>query len=446
MKTVLIVIVSVLIIAHAGAVDNVLPEEEDYNAQAEGGTISSITIIPPKRTKVQYIQRVLNINEDDVYTKDLHTQAYIRLWKTDLFYSIRIVADVVEGTRNVALTVEVQDKWTLYPIPILAFNDSEIEGGVAVVERNVFGFGKTIVASGYYGTKRFFFHLIYIDPHVFWSNFSLFYVNFIGISQYNDTVYGTAAVYNEQQADRVNTIIRKSQGLLYSSYVRIGHPFPNNLEPFIRVGFALFENSIFIDKEYDTTDNTIPSSWHIPINLGLAYDILKPYGVQNKGLALEIEYSLPLYSTIQIYHLLYGKAQYSLGLDKREINLFTFYVDGAYGNTPLLHRSGFGGSYTSRSISRNSIRTNKVIAGAFEHSITVFRNNIGGIITGYGGDISLYEVSEYDAIDDPILNGGVFVNFGFVLNQIAIPIAKINLAYNIAAQYMTFSFSLGSVY
>lgn len=415
-----------------------------YLKKAENFLISKLEIIAPKRTKVEYIKSLIALKDTEIYTKELHKKIYLTLWKTGLFYEIKIIPSIISDSipSTVKLTIIPADKWTLIPIPIFAYTSSGFEGGLAFAERNLFGYGKTLVISGLYGQNRFFVNLIYIDPQLFKSKFSLYWINYVGISTYIDSVYGTSSlVLNDN--NKVNKIIRKSQGLNSSTKLRLRYNILDDLFASISIEYLYFNDDIIMKENFETLF-PIQSSSYIPLSLGIEYSRIKPFGILKQGLTSAITYHFSQTSTFdEFHHSISTKVSYRLGLGNKQIHLINFSTAAQYGNFPLLLTNRLGGTPTNLSISKSSLLSNKHISLSTEHIINVWKNSKFGIITSYGADMSLYELTNYNKIDSPILNGGFFISSGVLLEQVAIPLVKIILGLNIPAQYCIIEVSVG---
>lgn len=71
-----------------------------------------------------------------------------------------------------ALIVSVDERWTLIPLPVVRSSDGEIEGGVFLLETNLFGMGKLLVAGGLFGTRGSQIRVIARDPAIAYSDWT----------------------------------------------------------------------------------------------------------------------------------------------------------------------------------------------------------------------------------------------------------------------------------
>jgi hypothetical protein len=87
---------------------------------------------------------------------------------TKLFSKVEVTYD------HDVLTVDIQDRWTLIPVPVIVSEKGkETSYGALVMESNFLGSGKKLVAGGTVSKTNNFFILMYEDPAVFFSNWNM---------------------------------------------------------------------------------------------------------------------------------------------------------------------------------------------------------------------------------------------------------------------------------
>jgi hypothetical protein len=75
----------------------------------------------------------------------------------------------VEG--GVDITVTVEEKWTLYPVPMLLFYEDTQLGGLIVADSNAFGYNKGWAVGGVYSNRGWYALAAYVDPNIAFTNF-----------------------------------------------------------------------------------------------------------------------------------------------------------------------------------------------------------------------------------------------------------------------------------
>ncbi len=86
--------------------------------------------------------------------------------------------EIVEVTgRDLAtaptITIRVKERWTLFPIPFISTSSRGVQGGVFLLETNLFGRNKTVVVGGSYASWGAAAFTLYRDPSVLGSRFTL---------------------------------------------------------------------------------------------------------------------------------------------------------------------------------------------------------------------------------------------------------------------------------
>lgn len=451
MKHIIISIVLLLLIVLAPLYGNVSSEEADsssymlqgYNPQAEGLVISTINIDLPKRTKESFIKTMLGVKVGDIYTKTRHQSMHQELWGTNLFYDI-VLTPIVEE-EQVILNVSLEDKWTFFPAPFFQFSSSGVGGGIVLVEQNFLGFGELLLLSGGYSTNKYNARLLYLNKRVKGSRARLkTQLSFEGFNRI-DYSHGKASNSNNPN---VNNSIRKYRGLLFEGEIGSGYQFSN---------ITLHGAVVYIDYWNDITDgldpnfstlNPLASSRHVPLKFSFDYDGLSPYGkMMSQGLETEVDYLFSLYSsTTNFFHGLHTTGKYSLGIGKKQIQLFSIYLEGLISNYPLILSERIGGTDTTKTLSNKSVATNKYLGTALEYLFIIWQNQSFGLTISYGLDCSIYEITEpqyIDAFSEPVFNSGVFMSIGVLFDKIAIPLAEIVVGYNFLNQYPTFGVTIG---
>ncbi len=119
------------------------------------------------RTKSSFIklraQRCLE-EEDGRYHKAKFDQC---------LFNERVFVKVSSTEKNSIITIKVEDKWTLIPVPNYRTDGSDRTVGIYLVESNFLGRKKLLVLGGAVSNKGNSFFLMHRDPSVFQSRYTL---------------------------------------------------------------------------------------------------------------------------------------------------------------------------------------------------------------------------------------------------------------------------------
>lgn len=97
------------------------------------------------------------------------SEARNRLMKLDIFKEIKF--DYLASKTNVTLKVLVVEKFTLIPLPVASSSRGINSAGLFILERNLFGLGKTFYGGGIGSTNGWEAMAGYYDTSVFASNY-----------------------------------------------------------------------------------------------------------------------------------------------------------------------------------------------------------------------------------------------------------------------------------
>ena len=116
----------------------------------EDNIIGSITISGLKRTKESVIYNLLQVEEGDkfyLFDEEDFTQEIL---KTGILRPGEITYNVNEG--YIDINIEIQEKWTLLPIPIVSISGENQYYGFVLLEQNFLGLRKLLFIQSAYST------------------------------------------------------------------------------------------------------------------------------------------------------------------------------------------------------------------------------------------------------------------------------------------------------
>ncbi|ACG72448.1 surface antigen variable number repeat protein [Anaeromyxobacter sp. K] len=120
---------------------------------AGGGpaVVREISVTGNRRTATAYVRQALELDVGDRFDGDAAALEQ-RLLNLRLFKGVRVTPRPA-GEGGVALEVDVQERWTLLPIPMFTSSGGETGGGLLLLESNLFGWGKQLMAGGTLSTR-----------------------------------------------------------------------------------------------------------------------------------------------------------------------------------------------------------------------------------------------------------------------------------------------------
>lgn len=94
-----------------------------------------------------------------------------RLLNLRLFETVEVTGrDLATSPR---ITIRVKERWTLFPIPFVSTSSRGVQGGVFLLETNLFGRNKTVVLGGSYASWGAAVFTLYRDPSVLGTRITL---------------------------------------------------------------------------------------------------------------------------------------------------------------------------------------------------------------------------------------------------------------------------------
>ncbi len=149
------------------------PEALTAALAAERGEVlvSRVAYEGNKRTKASALDELTGLKAG-MRLSEIDPEALrLRILDSGIFSSASLSADILGG--DAVVTVTVEEKWTLIPIPSASFGSGGWSAGLAVLDYNFLGFRKSIVASGSYSNLGPSATLAYSDPRFLGSKASL---------------------------------------------------------------------------------------------------------------------------------------------------------------------------------------------------------------------------------------------------------------------------------
>lgn len=145
----------------------------ESSSTASPPILASYTLGGLKRTHPEVLKPFLDPYVGKAYTSSTEEAMLQSLRSLGLFHQITFIPQP-DGAGKVRLQVQLEEKWTLIPIPIGgATSGGSVYGGLLLFESNLFGWNKKFFGGAFWGTNGLQGMFGYIDPRVFGSSQSL---------------------------------------------------------------------------------------------------------------------------------------------------------------------------------------------------------------------------------------------------------------------------------
>ncbi len=380
-----------------------------------GLRISEIEISGNTRTREGAILRIGSVNPGEILEPGTITRLEDNLIKSGLFARSSVGVEALPD-RTVKLSIEVEEKWTLLPIPVFFTDGDSIMGGVVVIESNLAGTAKNLISGVMGGTDGLSVFAVYVDPAVLQSSWKI-------------TLSGAAGTQEEEIDTPDGEFAYLIQGESLSASFGLGYAFGESLEIGSRVRF----------QEYiaDTVEGiALPADTYLEQQFGLQgrWDTTRPYGALLKGIDVSLEGALLFQSS---EYTAKGKAEYFVPtIAGQRLRLL---LQGGYGEKPFYLEDPVSGQDGFRTLPFGKATADDYVSISTGYDVPVLERGWGALVlTGF------YELGWYSAsyIGSHLFQGPGG-GFRIYLRKVAVPALGLDLAYNLESDALVFSVALG---
>ena len=379
--------------------------------------IVSIEVEGIKRLRKDVLLKSLPVSVGDEYSEDTKDDISIALAKMNLFSEYRI--DTEESAEDgVRVSITVEEKWTLIPLPFLLYTDGSLAGGLFFLESNFLGRRQILVSGFTYIKKEAFGLLTYRNPDI--------------------GIYGMGSGFSFVYTDSASGpgSIGFTAGL--SKMI-----LPDT-EAYVRAGYSLGRESSLLDGGTALTKLSFP--------LRIKYDATVPVGVLSRGPYTLAEIS-PGWSVSSGDPALSSRAVVKYGWVPAEKHNIELFGSAGIDAMDFVFQSERGGGMGERTLPRNEILTGAIASADVSYQYVFWSNKAVSLTaTGFleGG---MYSRERFRTPDDFIRNGtdldGYELYYGpgagmrLYIRKVAVPAMGLDFGYNVTDGDFRFSFSVG---
>jgi len=144
-----------------------------WAARAAAGTevLSQLVIEGNDRTADSVIANAAGVEVGDEVDDEVLKGIERRVKNLAIFEEVQVSQQ--QTGRGARVVIRVEERWTLFPVPFFSVSGAGYGGGVFLLERNLFGYHKTVAAGGLYTTQGLELLGYYQDPSIAGSDFTL---------------------------------------------------------------------------------------------------------------------------------------------------------------------------------------------------------------------------------------------------------------------------------
>lgn len=380
-----------------------------------GLRIGEIEISGNTRTRDRTILRIGRVETGEILAPGTITRLEDNLVKSGLFARSTVEVEAMPD-RTVRLAIEVEEKWTLLPIPVFFSDGDSIMGGVVVIESNLAGTAKQLISGVMGGTDGLSGFAVYVDPALLQSSWKI-------------TVSGGAGTQEEEIDTPEGDFAYLIQGESLSASFGLGYAFDERLEIGGRVRVQ--------DYIADTIDGiSLPADTYLEQQVGLLgrWDTTRPYGALLRGFDLNLE-SAFLFQSAEVIHR--GTAAwFAPTIVGQRLRLL---LQGGYGEKPFYLEDPVSGRDGFRTLPFGKATADDYFSVSAGYDVPVLEQSWGALVlTGF------YELGWYSAsYVGSYLFQGPGGGFRVYLQKVAVPALGLDMAYNLESDALVFSVALG---
>jgi hypothetical protein len=384
--------------------------------------IIGIEILGLKRTKLstaeEPLRQFLGMNAETI-NLDLVRAAILGLGILD---PLEVKIENAKNESGKILWMRVQEKWSVFPIPVFFINSDGFSGGLMFMDSNAFGLNDKFIAGGIYGTSGWMAALMY------------FHQGRKGVPGWNAAFMYSSGVkdYQNQKEKSIRNFQLDSLSAMMGLSYSFNQIFSGNVNVSLSNEDIRRTSDSFAVPEHD--------GFYLNPRIGfrLSQSDWDAYFLSEKSLSSSFEYSYGFD----------GPSYYTLSIDGNlEHSLFPVLLPGLKGwlraalhyspDAPPLFESG--SSSVKIDILPSSFLAKNYIGGSVGLEKSLFRFSIGTLSALASYQLVFSEGPLLDQNIDHGIAGGVRM----YLRKLAIPALGFGVSYNFAASYFQMNFSLG---
>jgi len=394
---------------------SVLLMAADMDSDLTGKNIVTVEVSGNKRTTNRAVIRISRIKIGDTFSAGTIRRVESNLTKSGLFSTNEVRAEALPGNA-VKLRIEVDEKWTLLPIPVFFSDGESVMGGIVLIESNLLGTAKQVIGGFMGGTDGVSGFAVYLDPAVLQTSWQF--------------VASGGAGTEEQEVDSPDGSVEYLvSGESLSGSLGVGYRFTDAFQTGGRIRFQEYHvdavDGVSLETGVYTEQECV---------LQAGYDGTTPYGSLLRGFQCNLE-SAYLFETAGFSHK--GRAEYLLpAFNKQRLR---FLLQGGYGDKPFFLEDSVSGKDGFRTLPFGKAVADDYISLSAGYDIPVLGQEWGALVlTGF------YEWGWYEST---LAGSHVFQGpgggFRVYLKKVAVPALGVDLAYNLNSEALVVSIALG---
>jgi len=382
--------------------------------------ITTISIEGLQRTRERTVLDILPVSVGDEISDTSIELIRNELIDSGIFAEVEVRVDPIPGAPDESeLVVILDEKWTLVPVPFFSTNGETSSGGLILIESNLFGRNKQLIAAGTIGTDGFGGFLLFVDPSIRGSRWNVS----TNVATGRDD---TEALLTD------GTLVRRYEFDRNALGIGIGY----KVHPDVNVRAGLGLSSIrLIDYEAGLDEREPEDTVFLEPEVRIEYDGTVPLDVLRRGPEAETAFR---YVTEENGWELRGMARYNFGIAGYQ--RLRILAAGGFGDMPTLAETDISSRDGFRTVPYQATRADDWGSGAIAYDLPVLRGGWGALVLSH-----YWEAGSWDSdAHARQFFYGPGAAFRVYIRQVAIPALGIDYAYNLESSDFVFSLTVGA--
>lgn len=154
--------------AHAEAADEVARAQVEFIRAHGDRPVAAIRVEGLRRTRPGVVQQWIECDVGGPLSHCDLPGIRERIYRLAIFSDIEVALN--EQPAGVEIVIRLEEKWTLYPVPMLWYSPGTAIAGLVLVEANLLGYNKGLAIGGVYSNRGWYTLAGYNDPNIAYTN------------------------------------------------------------------------------------------------------------------------------------------------------------------------------------------------------------------------------------------------------------------------------------
>lgn len=383
--------------------------------------IAAIRLEGLRRTHPVVIDQFLHAGPGDLLSSLNVVDLYERLYGLAIFSSVAI--ELVPTDDTVTIVIRIEEKWTLYPVPLIwLFEGTEVVG-LVLAEANAFGYNKGLAFGGVYSNRGWYTIAAYVDPNI---AFSSFWGNLEGFA-------GSGFVENDAPDGHIAQSFDLTR---VDVQYAVGYTLWDRLSPTLTGAFRWGK----VEKVHVPGAEPPSGVMFVDQGLKLIYSNRKYRFYYDEGVRLsaEVQHGFPVDGKSPAFNgvIVDGSVEtHVLGESSVAASFHATVAD-----FPVVFEDRLGGLDGSRTLPGGGvIAADRYLSGTIAYQLPLATAGFG-TLTG----LVFAEAGAYARNDEPVTSyGGPGTGLRFYLRNISVPAVGVDVGYELNSQRVSFSVVIG---